>query len=67
MKNKPSIILATITAAVIIAVAFLKSPGSAPQGQESILTLSAANFPEFQKAFDADATVPRLLLLFSPT
>ena len=52
---------------VLLGVLYLWSPGSAPRGQEPVLSLSETNFGEFEKAFDAEADVPRLVLLLSPT
>jgi hypothetical protein len=67
MKEKR--IIGVVFAAVILllAVAYLRGPGSAPHGQEPIVTLAEGNPGEFEKAFDAEAGVPRLLLLLSPT
>jgi hypothetical protein len=52
---------------VLLAAAYLWGPGSAPRGQAPVVTLSEGNFEEFEKAFDAEADVPRLVLLLSPT
>jgi len=51
----------------LLAAAYLWGPGSAPRGQEPVVTLSEGNPAEFEKAFDADSNVPRLVLLLSPT
>jgi len=51
----------------LLAAAYLWGPGSAPRGQEPVVTLSGGNPAEFEKAFDADSNVPRLVLLLSPT
>lgn len=60
--------LAVVTALVLIlALAYLWVPPSVPAGQQPLTVLSSANFSEFAAAFDADASVPRLVLLFSPT
>jgi hypothetical protein len=61
------IVLAVIAAVLPLALVFLWGPSSAPPGQESLVTLSNANFSDFEKAFDAHSDVPRLVLLLSPT
>jgi hypothetical protein len=65
--KKRALIFAVVAVSVLLVVAYLWSPGSAPRGQEPVLTLSDKNFGEFEKAFDAEADVPRLVLLLSPT
>jgi hypothetical protein len=45
----------------------LWGPSSVPSGQEPLVTLSKANFTKFEKTFDADSNVPRMVLLLSPT
>jgi hypothetical protein len=67
MKKKRLIGLAVATVFVLLAAAYLWGPGSAPRGQEPVVTLSEGNSGEFEKAFDAEAGVPRLVLLLSPT
>jgi len=52
---------------VLIAAAYLWGPSSVPSGQEPLVTLSNANFTKFERAFDADSNVPRMVLLLSPT
>ncbi len=66
MKKK-TIIVVAVALVVVFGAAYLWAPGSAPPGQEPVLTLSPANFDEFEKAFDKNADVPRLVLLLSPT
>ena len=65
--KKQTIILAVAAVFVLLGVVYLWGPGSAPPGQEPVLTLSETNFSKFGKAFDAEADVPRLVLLLSPT
>jgi len=66
MTKTRAIVLAF--AAVLVLVVFrLWGPSSVPQGQEPLFALSPTNFSEFEKAFDASADVPRLVLLLSPT
>jgi len=67
MTKKRAIVLALAAALLLLLVVYLWGPSSVPAGQRPLLTLSRANFSEFEKAFDADAQVPRLLLLLSPT
>ncbi len=67
MKKKRLIGIAVAAVVVLLAVAYLWVPGSAPHGQEPVVTLSQGNFAEFGKAFDAETDVPRLVLLLSPT
>jgi hypothetical protein len=67
MKNKRLIGVALGTVLVLLAGAYLWGPGSAPSGQEPLITLSDRNPGEFEKAFDTEAGVPRLVLLLSPT
>jgi hypothetical protein len=67
MKKKRLIGVAVAAVLVLLADAYLWGPGSAPRGQAPVVTLSEGNFREFEKAFDAEADVPRLVLLLSPT
>jgi len=52
---------------VVLLAAYLWGPSSVPSGQEPLVTLSNANFTTFERAFDADSNVPRMVLLLSPT
>jgi hypothetical protein len=67
MKKERLIGVAAAAILVLLAVAYLWGPGSAPRGQEPVVTLSEGNPGEFEKAFDAETDVPRLVLLLSPT
>jgi hypothetical protein len=67
MKKKRLIGVVVAAVFVLLAAAYLWGPGSAPRGQAPVVTLSEGNFEEFEKAFDAEADVPRLVLLLSPT
>jgi hypothetical protein len=67
MKNKRLIGVAMAGVVVLLAAAYLWDPGSVPRGQAPIVTVSEGNFGEFEKAFDAEADGPRLVLLLSPT
>lgn len=65
---KKRLIIIAVMALILAAAAFyLWAPGSAPPNQKPLLTLSPANVDAFQAAFNADADVPRLVLLLSPT
>jgi hypothetical protein len=67
MKRKQVIALMVVVIVVLSVAGYLWGPGAAPRGQEPLVSLSAQNFSEFEKAFDEDADVPRLVLLLSPT
>jgi hypothetical protein len=56
-----------VAALLLAAVAYLWGPSSVPPGQPPLLTLTSANFSEFETAFEADTSVPRVVLLLSPT
>jgi len=66
MKKKTVIIVGVAAVFLLLAV-YLWGPGTAPPGQLRVVTLSKANVAEFAKAFDAEADVPRLVFLLSPT
>jgi hypothetical protein len=66
MKKKLVTCLA-ICVLLLLAIFYLWSPSTVPTGQEPLLTLSSANFSDFQKAFDAQAEGARMVLLVSPT
>lgn len=67
MKKK-FIILAVVAAIVLLAaIYFLQGPGAVPAGQQPLTMLTSANAGAFESAFDADANLPRLVLLLSPT
>ena len=67
MKRKGLIGVAVTAVLVLLAAAYLWGPGSAPRGQQPVVTLSEGNFGEFEKAFDSEADLPRMVLLLSPT
>ena len=67
MTKRRAIVFALAAVSLLLLVVYFWGPASVPAGQEPLLTLSAANFSEFEKAFDADTEVPRLVLLLSPT
>ncbi len=65
--KKRAVFLAATAILVLLAAVYLWGPSSVPPGQEPLVTLSGANFSEFENAFDGDTDVPRLVLLLSPT
>jgi len=67
MKRSRLIAVGVTAVLVLLAAAYLWGPGSAPRGQDPVVTLSEGNLGEFEKAFDAETNVPRLVLLLSPT
>ncbi len=67
MKRKWLIGAGVCAVLVLLTAAYLWGPGSAPRGQEPVVTLSEGNFGEFERVFDAETDVPRLVLLLSPT
>jgi hypothetical protein len=67
MRKKQLIGVEVAAVLVLLAGAYLWGPGSAPRGQEPVVTLSEGNPGEFEKALDAETDVPRLVLLLSPT
>jgi hypothetical protein len=66
MKKKLAACLA-ICILLLLVIFYLWRPSAVPIGQEPLLTLSGGNFSDFQKAFDARADGPRMVLLVSPT
>ncbi len=67
MKKKRAIIVTVAAVLVLLAGTYLWGPSSVPAGQEPLLALSGTNFSEFEKAFDGETGVTRLVLLVSPT
>ena len=66
MKRK-AIIAGVVAALLLLVAAYFWGPSSVPQGQPPLLTLTAGNFSEFETAFDGNTSVPRVVLLLSPT
>jgi len=65
--RKKLIALGVAVVAVLLGAVYLWGPGKAPPGQQPLVALSSANPNPFETAFDADADMPRLVLLLSPT
>jgi hypothetical protein len=66
MKKKRTIVLVVAVIVVLLAANYLWGPDAAPRGQD-LVSLSGQKFSKFEKAFDADVDVLRLVLLLSPT
>jgi hypothetical protein len=66
MKKKLATCLA-IGVLLLLAIFYFWGPSEVPTGQKPLVTLSSTNFSYFQKAFDAHADGPRVVLLVSPT
>jgi hypothetical protein len=54
MKRKRLVGVGEAAVLVLLAAVYLWGPGSAPRGQERVVTLSEGNLGEFEKAFDAE-------------
>ncbi|MFZ0635778.1 MAG: hypothetical protein WA755_15095 [Candidatus Acidiferrales bacterium] len=65
--KKRAVGFAALAILVLLAGMYLRGQSRVPPGQEPLVTLSNANFSEFENAFDADSDAPRLVLLLSPT
>lgn len=66
MKKK-LIALGVVVVAVLLGAMYVWGPGTAPAGQQPLVTLSSENISQFEAAFDSDADMPHLVLLLSPT
>ncbi len=67
MKAKRVAAFAVVATLMLMAILFVRGPGTVPVGQQPLLALSTANLGEFDKAFEAGENAPRLILLVSPT
>lgn len=65
--RKKLIVLGVVGVALLLGASYLWGPGTVPAGQQPLVTLSSANVNAFETVFDADADMPRLVLLLSPT
>lgn len=65
--TKKQIAILVLAALVLFAADYFLQPGVAPPGQQAVVSLTNRNLATFQQAFDADPSVPRLVLLLSPT
>lgn len=66
MRKKP-IILGVVTVVILLCALYFFGRGTVPAGQQPLTTLTSANAGAFEAAFDADANLPRMVLLLSPT
>lgn len=64
---KKSITVGAAVAILLAASAYFWMGSSTPPGQDALLTLTSANFGDFEGAFDKSVEGPRLVLLLSPT
>ncbi len=64
---KRVLILAGVAIVGIAAGYYLWGPSKAPPGQQPLTKLSAANFGEFEAAFDGAADGPRVVIQVAPT
>lgn len=68
MKMRKKIVILGVVAAILLFAALhLCGPSKTPPTQKPLLTLSTANFSEFEVEFDKLTDAPRLVLLLSPT
>jgi hypothetical protein len=67
MKKKLIIPGVVVAAVLLAAIYFFQGPGAVPAGQQPLTTLTSTNAGAFESAFDADANLPRLVLVLSPT
>jgi hypothetical protein len=67
MKRRAVVILAALAALLLFVGVYFWGPSKIPPAQKSLLTLSTANFSQFEGAFDEAADAPRMVLLLSPT
>lgn len=65
--KKRAVIFAGLVVLLLFAGVYLWGPSKAPPTQKPLLTLTTANFNEFEAAFDEAADAQRLVLLLSPT
>jgi hypothetical protein len=68
MKTKrTAAVVAALVAFVVFSWVYLWSPSKTPPAQKPLLTLTTADFNEFEAAFDEVTDAQRLVLLLSPT
>ena len=65
--NRKTFAIGFAAVTLLLVAAYLRMGSSTPPGQESLTTLTAANFAAFEAAFDKSTEGPRLVLLLSPT
>jgi hypothetical protein len=67
MKRRAVVILTALVALLFFTGVYLWGPSKTPPTQKPLLTLSTANFSEFEATFDEAVDAPRMVLLLSPT
>lgn len=67
MKKRTLVIVGVIALILLLALFYLRVPGSAPPNQEPLVTLTPANITQFAESFDANPDRARVILLLSPT
>ena len=65
--SKKIVILAAVASFLLFTGLYVWGPTKTPPTQKPLLTLSTANFSEFEAEFDEVTDAPRLVLLLSPT
>lgn len=65
--KKRLIVVASVTLAVVAVILYLRLPGSVPRSQKPLVKLTPNNLTQFEAAFDAASSMPRVVLLLSPT
>ena len=65
--NRKWLIVVAFAVVLLYAAWYVWGPAHVPAGQAPLTSLTAANFGQFQNAFDASPDGPRIVLLFSPT
>lgn len=65
--KKSAVTVGVVAVALLLAGVYFWGPSAVPSGQEPLTVLSSETLGEFAAAFDADSTVPRMVLLLSPT
>lgn len=67
MKRNALVMVAALVALLYFTWVYFWGPSNTPPAQQPLLTLSAANFTQFEGAFDEAVDAPRMVLLLSPT
>jgi hypothetical protein len=65
--KRSQVTLAALAMVLFFAGVYFWGPSRTPPLQQPLLRLRAANFSDFEAAFNATPDAPRLVLLLSPT
>jgi len=65
--KKKTFAIGVFAVILIFLAVYFGLDSSTPPGQETLATLTAANFAAFEESFDKSTEGPRLVLLLSPT